>query len=505
MLLKGLGGKSFVNEIWNQIDDASPRGIAAAIARHITSGELQPGDRLPTVRELGATLGVSPATVSHAWQALSQAGLIESRGRAGSFVRQHPQNWLPPRMVGLAAGADLGPDAAHLDLSRGTPDPLLLPALAPALSRISARAETMSYHELPVIPELGRVLDASWPYRAESLTVVDGALDAVSRSLEAVVRYGDKVVLESPGFPAFFDLVQALGASVVPVAIDENGIVPSSLAAALQQGPSAVVLQPRAQNPTGASMSAERARELARVISASRAGSRAIVIEDDHSGAISTAPPVSLGSWLPEQVLHVRSFSKSHGPDLRIAALGGPAALIDRIVSRRMLGPGWTSRMVQRILYDLLTDGTALDEVTEARRQYYSRQKALCTALAFYGSPPSAGLVTENTATPDAADTVTGSGLPDGINLWLPVANERSALVQLAAAGIRVAPGSPFLAGGAPASASRTGGGVAATPGAEPGFVRVTAGLVRSNFTDVASALAASALPGPPAFYTLEV
>lgn len=483
-----------MNEIWKLIGDSSPRGIAAAIARHITSGELAPGDRLPTVRELGAELGVSPATVSHAWQALSQAGLIESRGRAGSFVRQHPRAWLPPRMLGLAAGAELSPDAAHLDLSRGTPDPLLLPTLGPALSRVSVHAETASYHELPVIPALGRVLDESWPYRAESLTVVDGALDAVSRSLEAVVRFGDKVVLENPGFPAFFDLVSALGATVVPVAIDENGIVPSALAAAMLQGPSAVVLQPRAQNPTGASMPVERARELARVITASRNGGRVMVVEDDHSGAISTAPAVSLGQWIPGQVLHVRSFSKSHGPDLRIAALGGPAELIDRIVSRRMLGPGWTSRMVQRILADLLTDGTALDEVTEARRQYYSRQKALSAELAIRGVHPASG--------PGGQ----GGSLPDGINLWLPVANERAALVQLAAVGIRVAPGSPFLAGGAVHAGTGTGSarGLGSVPGVGPGFVRVTAGMVRGNAAAVAEALAAAALPGPPAFYTLE-
>ncbi|SDR95710.1 aminotransferase-like domain-containing protein [Microterricola viridarii] len=480
-----------MNEFWNEIDDATPRGIAAAIARRITSGELRPGDRLPTVRALGTLLGVSPATVSHAWQALSQAGLIESRGRAGSFVRQHPQTWLPPRMLGLVAGGELPQDATHLDLSHGTPDPLLLPALGPALSRVSLRAETSSYHELPVVPELGRVLDESWPYRAESLTVVDGAQDAVSRSLESVVRFGDRVVLESPGFPAFFDLVSALGASVVPVAIDEHGILPSSLAVALRQGPSALVLQPRAQNPTGASMTAERAQELARVIRSARNGSQLIVVEDDHSGQISTAAPVSLGRWIPDQVLHVRSFSKSHGPDLRIAALGGPAALIDRIVSRRMLGPGWTSRMVQRILADLLTDGTALDEVTEARRQYYSRQKALNAELAQVGVHAVSGVGEASTT------------LPDGINLWLPVADERAALVQLAAAGIRVAPGSPFLAGGAVHTDAAIGG-VSSVPGVGPGFVRVTAGMVRSNAAEVAGALAGAALPGPRAFYTLE-
>ncbi|MFC6356112.1 aminotransferase-like domain-containing protein [Luethyella okanaganae] len=437
-----------------RIDDTSPRGIAAALARLMTSGELAPGERLPTVRELAETLGVSPATVSHAWQALARAGLIESRGRAGSFVRSDRPGWLPPRMLGLA-----GPvDHAHLDLSRGTPDPLLLPALGPALSRVSERAEVSSYHELPVIPELGRVLGETWPYPAESLTVVDGALDAVSRSLEAVVGFGDRVVLENPGFPAFFDLVDTLGAERLPVGLDESGILPEQLARALALRPRAIVLQPRAHNPTGASMTVDRARELAKVIRSSRHADELVVIEDDHSGQISTASDVSLGRWLPDRVLHVRSFSKSHGPDLRIAAVGGPSRLIDRIVARRMLGPGWTSRMVQRILFELLTDGDSLAEVSEARRQYYARQRALATALTTWG-----------------AETVRS----DGINTWLQVADERSALVQLAAAGIRVAPGSPFLAG----------------EQESPEFVRITVGMVREDATGVAAALAAAALP----------
>ncbi|MET1017903.1 MAG: GntR family transcriptional regulator, partial [Leifsonia flava] len=143
---------------WIQdIDGSSPRDIAASIARQITSGELAPGDRLPTVREVASEIGVSPATVSHAWQALARAGLIVSRGRAGSFVRSTDAAWLPPRTQGLAGH----PGDARLDLSRGTPDPLLLPGLARALARVSAgaqSAQTSSYHDLPLIPELERVL-----------------------------------------------------------------------------------------------------------------------------------------------------------------------------------------------------------------------------------------------------------------------------------------------------------------------------------------------------------
>jgi DNA-binding transcriptional MocR family regulator len=229
-----------------------------------------------------------------------------------------------------------------------------------------------------------------------------------------------------------------------------------------------VLLQPRAQNPTGASMTPARVEALARVIrSASDDLSLdLVVIEDDHSGLISTEGDVTLGTHLPDRVVHIRSFAKSHGPDLRIAAMGGPRELIDRIMARRMLGPGWTSRLLQSILLDLLTDGAAIDAVAEARRAYYTRQRALGDALRSRGVPVAHA---------------------DGINLWMPVISERSTLVQLAAAGIRVAGGTPFLA-------AANGSPVAGAPLAPEGeFVRVTVGVVRDDAASVADALASAA------------
>ena len=240
--------------------------------------------------------------------------------------------------------------------------------------------------------------------------------------------------------------------------VTENDLVERARGAALKAyEPVAVYLQPRAHNPTGVSTTPARAESLARLLR--RTTPTPWVVEDDHSGAISTAPDVSLGAWLPGRVVHVRSYSKTHGPDLRVAALGGPTDLVDALVARRMLGPAWTSRMLQTILLDLLTTSRSMDEVGEARRQYYGRQQALVAALAAHG------LVVPT---------------PDGINLWLPVHDERAAVLHLAAAGIRVAAGSPFLAAGESGT-----------------FVRVTSGLVPPEDADeVAAALVGASRVG---------
>ncbi len=429
------------------IEERTPHGIATGIARLITTGDLAPGDRLPTVRELASDLGVSPATVSHAWQTLNSAGLITSRGRSGSFVRAEPREWLPRRYRGLDGQLD-----ARLDLSRGTPDPDLLPALGPALARVSARADTTSYQAKPDIPELHDLLRDTWPAPVESITVLNGALDAIDRALAALVRFGDRVVVENPTFPPFIDLLDHYGLEPVGVELDAEGMRPEAFAAALGTSPAIVLLQPRAHNPTGISMTPARAEQLAGILDRSRTAQDAIVIEDDHSGAISSSPDVTLATWLPDRVLHVRSFSKSHGPDLRIGAIGGPRPLVDRVVARRLLGPGWTSRMMQAILHELLTDPTSTAQIEAASTAYALRQDALAAAVR------------------DAGGWLAGG---DGINVWLRVADERAAIVQLAAVGIRVAAGTPFQLGDTQ----------------EP-HIRVTAGMVRDDVATVGAALA---------------
>lgn len=444
--------------------DRSPKGIAAAVHRLIRAGLLTTGDRLPTVRDLAKELGISPATVSEAWQALSAVGAIQSRGRAGTFVKDTVEPTRPSRYMGIG-GAPL---TEGINLSTGTPDPALLPPLREAVERVvtGSNAWTTSYLDDPVLPELEALLRASWPFRPARLTVVDGALDALSRVVDQVVRLGDRVAMESPGFPPLIDLLERAGAEIIPLEMDDSGVTVASMVQALMFDPVAVFVQPRAQNPTGISMVTERCSALSDVLSTARA----LIVEDDHSGDIATGADVSFGRHLPDRTVHIRSYSKSHGPDLRIAAVGGSADVVDPMVSRRMLGPGWTSRLLQAVLVDLLTDPSAVAAVRHARSTYAMRSLAV-----------RAGLVGEGVL------STTG----DGINAWVEVQDERAALITLAALGVRVSPGSPFI--------------VPAVPGAPGPFathhVRVTTGVLDeqdpAQLQHVISSLATAARSGP--------
>jgi DNA-binding transcriptional MocR family regulator len=311
-----------------------------------------------------------------------------------------------------------------------------------------------SYLDDPVLPELVDLLHADWPYRAEEMTVVDGAMDALDLAARSLLRFGDRVVVEHPCFPPLLDLLEAIGVEIVGVPVDDEGISAVGLAQAVTAPVAAVFLQPRAQNPTGASLSAARADEVAAVLR--RAGT--CVIEDDSAGAVSATADVSLGHWIPQQTLHVRSFSKSHGPDLRLAAMSGPADLMAKLVGRRQLGQGWSSRLLQRVLVNLLTDAQAVRQVAHARDEYARRRAALVDALA-------------------VQDVHVGGN--DGINVWVPVLDESAALLRLASQGIGVAPGSPF--------------------GVRPGpvnHIRVTAGLLADGQADVAVDIAAASRAG---------
>ena len=440
-------GFRLLPEVRSRLTDVSARGLAEAVGRAVGDGALPPGSKLPPVRRVAAELQMSPTTVSAAWQVLRRAGTIRTDGRRGTVVA-----------VGRTGGpgryrAALRARSSRLDLSTGVPDPRLLPPL-PALAGRSP-APT-SYLDEPVLADLAALLRDRWPYPPERLTVFDGAMDAIDHVASALLRLGDRAVVENPGFPPLLDLLEALGVEVIGAGTDALGMLPGELELALAARPAAVFLQPRAHNPTGASWSAARAASLAAVLARSP---RAYAVEDDSAGDVASSPLHSLGTHLPRRTVHVRSFAKSHGPDLRLAAVAGPAAVLDPILERRLLGQGWTSRLLQHLLLRLLTDAAPVAAVRHARDEYARRRHRVVTALNAAGLDLPAG---------------------DGINLWLPVADEQAALLSLAGDGIAAAAGTAFTVGGG-------------TP-----HLRVTVGLITEDHEAVAVRLAEAARARAP-------
>jgi len=219
--------------------------IAAKIEAAIADGNLAPATRLPTVRELAADLGVSPATVADAYRTLRQRGLVSANTRRGTVIATQP-----PLRVGAAAA----PPAGTRDLARGNPDPALLPPLGPALARLDPE------HKLYGGPiKLARLAElAEADFAADQITgdiaIVGGALDGIERVLQTQLRPGDRVVVEDPSWPRIADLVHAVGLRPEPVRIDQRGLVPAELERALERGAKAVIATPRGQNPTGAAV-----------------------------------------------------------------------------------------------------------------------------------------------------------------------------------------------------------------------------------------------------------
>jgi len=207
----------------------------------------------------------------------------ELKMRILEFLHARPGAQATGRRPWVAVGlAPAGGGRARVAVRLEEPaDAALLPDLGPALSRLSAAAPPGSYLDEPVVPELVDHLATDWPYPADKITIVDGAMDALDLVTRCFVRFGERVAVENPCFPPLLDLLEAAGAEVVPVDLDAAGERLESVAAAVAAGARTLYLQPRAQNPTGASLTGHRARALAELLE----GTTTLVVEDDSAGA----------------------------------------------------------------------------------------------------------------------------------------------------------------------------------------------------------------------------
>ncbi len=392
------------------------KSIAADVERAVSAGSLAPGEELPPVRELAARLGVNPNTAAAAYRLLRERGVVETAGRRGTRVRHRPAT-TPRSLLGLDVPAGVR------DLSTGNPDPALLPIGSVDIPR----AAPVLYGEPAMSARLvdhARAALAADGVPAEHLAVTSGALDGIERALSAHLRPGDRVAVEDPGWANLLDLLAALGLSAEPMRVDDDGPLPGDVRRALGRGMAALVLTNRAQNPTGAALSAVRADELRGLIT----GHDVLLVEDDHCAGIAGAPLHTLAGST-ERWVFVRSASKAYGPDVRVATMAGDRHTVDRVHGRLRLGPGWVSHLLQDLAVRLWSDEAATGLVRRAEGRYTDNRVRLCAALAERG--------------------VRAHGR-SGLNVWLPVPDETVVITRLLAAGWAAAPGARFRIGTPP-------------------------------------------------------
>lgn len=399
------------------ITGSGAEAIATNVEEAISTGALPPGAELPPIRELATRLGVNANTVAAAYRLLRDRGAVETAGRRGTRVRDRPAT-TPRSLRGLAV-----PPGVR-DLSTGNPDPALLPIAAADLPFADARRRRapVLYGEPAVSPELADYAEASLRadgVPAEHLAVTAGALDGIERVLAAHLRPGDRVAVEDPGWANLLDLLAALGFSVEPVRVDDDGPLVADVAGALRRGARALVVTTRAQNPTGAAISAGRADEVRRLL-ADHAD--AVLVEDDHCAGIAGVSLHTLAGSTRHWAF-VRSASKAYGPDLRLAILAGDRRTVERVHGRLRLGPGWVSYLLQDLAVSLWRDKTANRLVHKAQTVYTRNRDLLRSAL------DERGIVAHGRS---------------GLNIWIPVPDETVAITRLLGAGWAAAPGTRF-------------------------------------------------------------
>ena len=387
--------------------DLSRRGdrtvrLYRALRDAVASGRLRPGDRLPPSRRLAEDLGVSRATVVEAYARLTAEGHLESRTGAGTFVTSAAEVAVRRRRTTILRprpGWDSRPSAVsgqeqtpEHDLRVGIPDPGLFPyqawrrLLAEAARSTSGLGTYAAPEGQPALrAAIARHLGLSRGVVGdpEDFLVTSGTQQALDLAARVLLSPGDVVAVEDPGYPYARDLFASHGAHVVPVPVDEEGLVVS----ALPRTARLVYTTPSHQFPLGPPLSLARRHELLEY--AGRHDSA--VIEDDYDSEFrfGSRPLDPLYALDREgRVLYAGSFSKSMLPALRVGYLLAPPSLRESLRAAKQLTDGSGDGVTQRALARFLDEGLLDRHVRSATRVYRERRAVLTESLAEVGWDP---------------------------------------------------------------------------------------------------------------------
>lgn len=426
--------------------------IQQMVAGGILSGRFRAGERMPSTRALARHLGVSRITVTLAYTELVADDYLTARGRSGYFVSGNAPE--PPAFAPAAPGLStvdwdsrLGPAIPSLGLEKpqdwaryrynfiyGQPDPALFDLANWRLCALQALGrrdwEALAPDQFdgddPLLVDIiaRQILPRRGILAAPSeILLTLGAQNALWLAA-AILTPGRRALVEDPGYPALRAILGQTGCTVLPVAVDGDGLPPDALPPA-----DVVFATPAHQCPTTVTMPPARRAALLALAEARDM----IVVEDDYEFEMPVGQSLSPALKALDaggRVIYVGSFSKSVFPGLRLGYLVGPAPFIARARALRALSLRHPPGLVQRTLAHFIGRGHYDAQLRRTGRAWAERRAAMEGAVAATGL------------------TVVGRPAAGGSSLWLraPGRDMRAAALALREKGVLIEPGAAFFA-----------------------------------------------------------
>jgi GntR family transcriptional regulator/MocR family aminotransferase len=358
----------------------------------IAGGLLKPGDRIPSARALTQELGLARGTIDTAYSLLAAEGYIQARGQAGTVVT--------PGLKPRTPAASPVPPSSDIPATSFRPDSILpfqmgLPALDAFPRKIWARLGARcvramqpsdmvhpSVYGLPALrAEIAAYLHVSRGINCapSQVFVTSGYRHTIELIGHALLKAGDRVWLEDPGYPPTRELLKHMNMAAVPVPVDRDGMV---IADGIKAAPRAraAVVTPAHQSPLCVSLSLPR--RLALLDWAAR--NQAWIVEDDYDGEyryVSRPLPALKSLDRDGRVLYAGTFSKVLFPGIRLAYLVVPPAQVERFEQISQALAGGSPQLTQAIVTAFITEGHFARHIQRMRKLYAERREATAAGL----------------------------------------------------------------------------------------------------------------------------
>ncbi|WP_201378831.1 PLP-dependent aminotransferase family protein [Ktedonobacter sp. SOSP1-52] len=366
------------------------RRLTSALHMLILRGDIAPGARLPAERVLAEALAVSRSTVVAAYRLLEQEHWIELRQGSGAFVCSLPfgrtyASPVPPASFKAPWHLSQTQEEQLIDFSVGTPGPL--PEMPASLFHLSGPDIEQMMTQRGYTPQGWRPLRQAlasyyhhWnlPTSAEQILVTTGAQQAISLIATLYLQRGERVLLENPTYFGTIDVLRALRAQLLPLAMDVTGIDRFTLRKQVREtSPRLLVVSPTFQNPTGMLMPFSVRQDIAQLSKETKLP----VLEDLTFADVlleQESPPPIAAYEQKATILSVGSLNKLFWAGLRIGWVRGPEPIIERLAHLKETSDLGTGLISQALALQVLQH---LDSLRRARQNELQQKLKLITEL----------------------------------------------------------------------------------------------------------------------------